>query len=150
MPNLKVVCGNNASSSQWCGCIYTLYYTHLKSAILLYKIVLVTFFKSTRVLIAGKLAATQSQKPILVFISSFISRLLPKACLIYHYSTSIGQHWHWLALALLSIIQDCSALLSNMIQFLYYGIPNKRTRYVYQFRAFFPDGTPFIRRGYVY
>ena len=38
MPHLKVlVCGINASSSQWCGCIFILYYTHLNLALLLHK-----------------------------------------------------------------------------------------------------------------
>ena len=38
IPHLKVlVFGINASSSQWCGCIFVLSYTHLKLALLLHK-----------------------------------------------------------------------------------------------------------------
>ena len=38
IPDLKVlVFGINVSSSQWCGWIFTLCYTHLKLALLLYK-----------------------------------------------------------------------------------------------------------------
>ena len=32
-----MVCGINAFSSQWCGCIFILCYTHLKLALLLHK-----------------------------------------------------------------------------------------------------------------
>ena len=38
IPHLKVlVCGINASGSQWCGCTFILCYTHLNLALLLYK-----------------------------------------------------------------------------------------------------------------
>ena len=38
IPHLKVlVCGISASSSQWCGCIFILSYTHLNLALLLHK-----------------------------------------------------------------------------------------------------------------
>ena len=38
IPHLKVlVCGINASTSQWYGCIFILCYTHLKLALLLHK-----------------------------------------------------------------------------------------------------------------
>ena len=38
IPYLKVlVCGVNASGSQWCGCIFILCYTHLKLALLFHK-----------------------------------------------------------------------------------------------------------------
>ena len=38
IPHLKVlVCGINAFSSQWCGCIFILCYTHLNLALLLHK-----------------------------------------------------------------------------------------------------------------
>ena len=38
IPHLKVLmCGINAFSPQWCSCIFTLCYTHLKSALLLHK-----------------------------------------------------------------------------------------------------------------
>ena len=41
-PHLKVLVGGiNASSSQWCGSIFIMCYTHLKLALLLHKTVLV-------------------------------------------------------------------------------------------------------------
>ena len=44
IPHLKVLmCGNNASSYQWCGFIFILYYYHLKLALLLHKTALVNF-----------------------------------------------------------------------------------------------------------
>ena len=44
IPHLKVLmCGINAFSPQWCGCIFILYYSHLNSALLLHKTVLVTY-----------------------------------------------------------------------------------------------------------
>ena len=44
IPHSKVlVNGINASSSQWCGCIFTMCYTHLNLALLFHKTVLVTF-----------------------------------------------------------------------------------------------------------
>ena len=50
IPHLKVlVCGINAFSSQWCGCIFILCYTHLKLALLLHKTAIVNFLMSTTV-----------------------------------------------------------------------------------------------------
>ena len=42
--------GINASGAQWCGCISTLCYTHLKLFFLLHKAVLVTFLLTSAVL----------------------------------------------------------------------------------------------------
>ena len=49
-PYLKVLlCGVNASSCKWYGCIFKLSYSHLKLALLLHKIVLANFPISTTV-----------------------------------------------------------------------------------------------------
>ena len=45
------MCGNNAFSSQCCGCIFILFYTHLKLTLLLHKTVIVNFLLSTSMLI---------------------------------------------------------------------------------------------------
>ena len=51
---MKVLeCGINASSSQWCGCIFILCYTHLKLALLLNKQDLVATGVATTVAIAS-------------------------------------------------------------------------------------------------
>ena len=47
------MCGINASSYQWFGCIFILCYNHLNLALLLHKTVLVTFLLTSTVLIFG-------------------------------------------------------------------------------------------------
>ena len=50
IPHLKeLVCGINTFSSQWCGWIFIVCYTHLKLALLLHKTVLVNFPIATTV-----------------------------------------------------------------------------------------------------
>ena len=62
MPHLKVLlCGINASRSQWCGCIFILCYTHLKSALLLHK----------QGLVATGIATTVGMKNVKFFIISY-------------------------------------------------------------------------------
>ena len=56
IPHLKVlVCGITASSSQWCGCIFTLSSTHLNLALLLHKQGLVATGVGTTVHLKRKL-----------------------------------------------------------------------------------------------
>ena len=51
IPHLKVlVCGINAFSLQWCGCIFISCYTHLKLALLLQKTELLTFLLASTVI----------------------------------------------------------------------------------------------------
>ena len=53
-PHLKaLLCGINASSFQWSGCIFISCYTHLNLALLLHKTVFVTFLLGSTVCING-------------------------------------------------------------------------------------------------
>ena len=47
-----LVCGINASTSQWCGTIFTMCYTHMKLALLLHKQGLVATGVGTTVILA--------------------------------------------------------------------------------------------------
>ena len=50
IPHLKVlVCGVDAPSPQWCGCIFMLCYTHLTLALLIHKTLLLIFLLASSV-----------------------------------------------------------------------------------------------------
>ena len=65
IPHLKVlVCGINSSSSQWCGYIFMLCYTHLKLALLLHKQGLVATGVGTTVKSEQKIPDTWKDSPL--------------------------------------------------------------------------------------
>ena len=77
IPYLKVLlCGIIAFSCQWRGCIFTLCYIHLNFALLLHKIVLVTFLFVTFLLASTEFSTHILQNPfrenIYIFIDNFL------------------------------------------------------------------------------